>query len=136
MCFYSINKKEDLEYRYKGGSRMAEVDNENKVEGVFGGVEFNSQEQKVQAENIEGIETNIFEAENANQNVFKKVDTQLPTKPSIWSRIRATLFKDFSFKIELTPYQQKIENELNDFLHQEVSFKSFFSSSKKRNSNL
>ena len=26
-------------------------------------------------------------------------------------------------KVELTPYQQKVENEINDFLHQEITFK-------------
>ena len=28
-------------------------------------------------------------------------------------------------KVELTPYQQKIENEINDFLYQEITWQSF-----------
>lgn len=46
----------------------------------------------------------------------------LPTKIGFWSK-----FKNFCLTpitVELTPYQQKIENEINDFLHQEITFKS------------
>ena len=129
MLFYSISEISNV--RYKGGTIMAEINNENKVEGVFGGVEFGTQEQdqKEQLENIEGITGDL---ETPEQNVFKKIETNnLPTKPSLWSKIKNTLFTNVSFKIELTPYQQKVENEINEFLHQEISFKGFFSSNKK-----
>ena len=92
---------------------MAENNEENKVDGVFGGVEF-EQENKVQEE-----------------ATFTKVEAdKLPTKPSVWSKIRSFLFQEIDLtapiKVELTPYQQKVEDEINEFLHQEISFKGFW----------
>lgn len=107
---------------------MAEFNGENKVEGVFGGVNFNS-------ENAAGIQNND---ENVNNNgiktdgtIFTKVESKnLPIKPSIWTRIKSFLFQEVDLnapvKVELTPYQQKVEDEINEFLHQEISFKGFF----------
>ena len=68
---------------------------------------------------------------NEENKVFTKVETDsLPTKQSVWTKIRSFLFQEIDLnapiKIELTPYQQKIENEINEFLHQEVSFKGIF----------
>ena len=31
----------------------------------------------------------------------------------------------YDVEVELTPYQQKVEDEINDFLHQEVTWQSF-----------
>ena len=51
----------------------------------------------------------------------------LPLKRSFWTRFKAFLFQEIDLtapiKVELTPYQQKVEDEINEFLHQEVSFK-------------
>lgn len=47
----------------------------------------------------------------------------LPTKISFWSKFKSFLLQDI--KVELTPYQQKIEDEINEFLHQEVTWQSF-----------
>ena len=68
---------------------------------------------------------------NEKNKVFTKVETDsLPTKQSVWTKIRSFLFQEIDLtapiKVELTPYQQKIEDEINEFLHQEVSFKGFF----------
>lgn len=68
---------------------------------------------------------------NEENKVFTKVDAgSLPTKPSVWNKIRSFLFQEIDLnapiKVELTPYQQKIEDEINEFLHQEVSFKGIF----------
>ena len=68
---------------------------------------------------------------NGENTVFKKVESgSLPTKQSAWTKIRAFLFQEIDLnkpiKIELTPYQQKVENEINEFLHQEISFKGFW----------
>ena len=51
-----------------------------------------------------------------------KVNTQfnLPTKVSVWTKIKNFLFQEI--KVELTPKQQKIENEINEFLHQEITW--------------
>lgn len=50
--------------------------------------------------------------------------SNLPAKQKgIFSKLKAILFYDI--KVELTPYQQKVENEINDFLHQEVTWQGF-----------
>ena len=74
---------------------------------------------------------------NEENKVFTKVEAgSLPTKPSVWSKIRSFLFQEIDLtapiKVELTPYQQKIEDEINEFLHQEVSFKGIFNNNKKK----
>lgn len=51
----------------------------------------------------------------------------LPQKVSSWSKVKQFLFKEI--KVELTPYQQKVEQEVNDFLYQEITWekvKGFF----------
>ncbi len=106
---------------------MAEFNEENRVEGVFGGVQFESQDQANQ-QNI--VEPQV-QAESVSSTVFTKVEaSNLPVKPSVWSKIRTFLFQDVKWtapiKIQLTPYQQKIEDEINEFLHQEISVKGFF----------
>ena len=53
---------------------------------------------------------------------FKVANTNLPAKPSFWTKVKNVLF--YEIKVELTPYQQKVENEINDFLHQEITWKS------------
>jgi hypothetical protein len=91
---------------------MAEFNEENKVEGVFGGVNFEEA-------------SNVQVAEVSDGTVFRKVEaSELPTKPSVWSKIRSFLFQEIDLnapiKVELTPYQQKVEDEVNEFLHQDV----------------
>lgn len=51
-----------------------------------------------------------------------KVNTEfsLPTKVSVWTKIKNFLFQDI--KVELTPKQQKVEDEINEFLHQEITW--------------
>ena len=97
---------------------MAEFSEENKENGVFGGVQFESTN-----ENPEEIKN--------EEPIFTKVEEDsLPTKQSVWSKIRSFLFQEIDWtapiKVELTPYQQKVEDEINEFLHQEVSFKGFW----------
>lgn len=46
--------------------------------------------------------------------------TSLPTKVGFWSKFKTFLLQDIT--VELTPYQQKVENEVNDFLHQEITW--------------
>jgi hypothetical protein len=49
-------------------------------------------------------------------NIFKPVDTNLPAKVSFWGSVKAFL------TVELTPKQQKMEREINEFLYQEVTW--------------
>lgn len=62
-------------------------------------------------------------------NMFKPVETTLPAKQSFWSRCKAFWLQDAEeylnseFKVTLTPAQQKFEDDLNAFLHQEITWK-------------
>jgi len=109
---------------------MAEMGEEK----VFGGVEYEGSFQE-QAGNIGGVE-GIAEATVGGNSVFQRVEADaLPAKQTVWSKIRSFLFQEVDLmapiKVELTPYQQKIEDEINEFLHQEISFKGFFNIFKK-----
>ena len=51
-------------------------------------------------------------------------NSNLPTtNPSFLTKVKNILF--YEIKVELTPYEQKIEDEINDFLHQEVTWQGF-----------
>lgn len=48
----------------------------------------------------------------------------LPAKPKgFFSKLTSVLF--YEIKVELTPYQQKVEDEINEFLHQEITWQGF-----------
>lgn len=87
---------------------MADLREESKVSGVFGGVEFDNEKQPT-IENAGTIRNN-----------------NLPVKSGFWSSFKAFWLQDINFnkgiKIELTPYQQKVEDEINEFLHQEITW--------------
>ena len=61
-------------------------------------------------------------------DMFKPVETTLPAKQSFWSRMKAFWLQDADeflaqeIKVELTPKQQKMEKEINEFLYQEVTW--------------
>ena len=57
-----------------------------------------------------------------NGSVFKVVKSNLPAKVNFWTKVRNVLF--YEIKVELTPHQQKIEDELNSFLHKEITWES------------
>jgi hypothetical protein len=86
---------------------MAELGEENKVSGVFGGVQFDGEEQGVQ-----------------QAGTIRNDD--LPVKQGFWSKFKAFWLQEIDWnreiKVELTPYQQKVEDEINEFLHQEVTW--------------
>ena len=86
---------------------MADIREEN---NVFGGVEFNN--------------------DNGNNNNNEQVKTSngknLPVKQGFWTKFKNFWFQEIDWnkeiKVELTPYQQKVENEINEFLHQEITW--------------
>ena len=90
---------------------MADFGEENKVSGVFGGVEFNQE-----AGNGENF-VNAGTIRNDN----------LPVKVGFWNKFKSFWLQEIDWnkeiKVELTPYQQKIEDEINEFLHQEITWK-------------
>jgi len=57
---------------------------------------------------------------------FKPVENALPVKTGLWSKVKAFLFQEIDWnkeiKVELTPYQQKVEDEINEFLHKEITW--------------
>ena len=61
-------------------------------------------------------------------DMFKPVETTLPVKQGFWSKFKAFWLQDAEeflakeIKVELTPYQQKIEDEINEFLYQEITW--------------
>ena len=63
--------------------------------------------------------------QNENQvgaNSWQPVKRQeLPTKAGFWNKFKAFWLQEIN--VELTPMEQKIEDNLNAFLNQEVTFK-------------
>lgn len=61
-------------------------------------------------------------------DMFKPVDTTLPVKQGFWSKFKAFWLQDAEaflaqeIKVELTPRQQKIEDDINKFLYQEITW--------------
>ncbi len=58
-----------------------------------------------------GVETNVVN------------NAELPAKVGVWPKVKAFLFQEI--KVELTPAQQKFEDDLNDFLHIELTWQDF-----------
>ncbi len=74
-----------------------------------------------------GVYYKTNEISNSNEtstesSKFKVCTSTAIAKPTIWSKIKSVLLTEI--KVELTPYQQKIENEINEFLHKEITWKS------------
>ena len=90
---------------------MAEL-GQNEVSGVFGGVSFDGQVNN--------------EAENVQVNAGTIRANNLPAKVGFWQKFKAFWLQDIDWnkeiKVELTPYQQKMEDEINEFLHQEITW--------------
>ena len=59
-----------------------------------------------------------FENENEVQN--NSNSWNVPVKQGFWSKFKGFWMKEIT--VELTPYQQKIEDEINEFLHQEITW--------------
>ena len=92
----------------------------------------NCKNRKVKENLGHKIIDNSLSLSHNNTNVagenFRPIEKEKAvTKQGLWSKIRAFLFQEIDLtapiKVELTPYQQKVEDEINEFLHQEVSFK-------------
>lgn len=94
---------------------MADLGQETKIDGVFGGVAFNNQVENA----VENTAENIQNAGTIRNN-------NLPVKVGFWNKFKAFWLQEIDWnkeiKVELTPYQQKVEDEINEFLHQEVTW--------------
>ncbi len=108
---------------------MAEIPFGSELKGENGGLKDISEElNKINfnsGNSENSVEENTNNQENAGNVVgseFKVASTNLPEKTGFWTKLKNALF--YEIKIELTPHQQKIEREINDFLHQEITWKS------------
>lgn len=93
---------------------MADFNGVSKRSGVFGGVE------------LENMGGNDEQQENAGTIRQAGSGHNLPTKSGFWNKFKAFWLQDIDWnkeiKVELTPYQQKVEDEINEFLHQEITW--------------
>ena len=112
---------------------MADI---KEVNGVYGGVELGTigglgdiPENNNSVENGFGVFGNDENNNNNNNNNINNINnsaTNLPVKTGFWSKFKAFWLQEIDWnkeiKVELTPYQQKVEDEINEFLHQEITW--------------
>ena len=90
---------------------MADLGEVKNTLGVFGGIELeNSGEQPAQE----------------NAGTIRQAGSNLPTKVGFWNKFKGFWLQDIDWnreiRVELTPYEQKVEDEINEFLHQEITW--------------
>ena len=89
---------------------MAEL-GQNEVSGVFGGVSFDGQVNN--------------EAQNVQVNAGTIRTNNLPAKVGFWQKFKAFWLQDIDWnkeiKVELTPYEQKVEDEVIDLDNNETT---------------
>ena len=107
---------------------MAELGGKNKISGVFGGVEMGNTEATSGYTGTVGTVGTVGNTENAGTigNAGTIRNNNLPTKTGFWSKFKAFWLQEIDWnkeiKVVLTPYEQKIEDEINEFLHQEITW--------------
>ena len=58
-----------------------------------------------------------------SSSIFKACEnSKLPTKSDFGTQLRKVLL--YEIKVELTPHQQKIEDEINEFFHRQITWES------------
>ena len=114
-----INLSDEIEL-YKENEQKNSI----QVEQVKNGqVEEKTQLQEVQVEEkVQETKIQVQKEQEQSSN-----GQNLPIKQGFWERNKIFWFEknklNKKIKIELTPHQQKVENEINEFLHQEVTWK-------------
>lgn len=100
---------------YVGGFFGTNNNTEEQNAGSYVGGFVSNQAQGIGYENISALEDNDAK--------------KLPVKAGFWTKIKSFLFQKIDLKqeirIELSPKEEKVLNEVHDFLFQEVSFKGF-----------
>ena len=77
-----------------------------------------------------GQENNVFGGVSFENEVIENAGTikkpELPVKVGFWQKFKAFWLQNIDWnkeiKVELTPAQQKVEDEINEFLHQEITW--------------
>ncbi|MBR3003417.1 MAG: hypothetical protein IKF38_07730 [Clostridia bacterium] len=106
---------------------MADINELNGVNGVFGGVELgNIGSEGTNGNNVIG-NTSVGTNGNYGTPVTTAANAKnLPVKAGFWTKFKNFWLQDiawnYEIKVELTPYQQKVEDEINEFLHQEITW--------------
>ena len=108
-------------YQIKGGRQMGE-NPYNEITSTIENEAVKGITNTIKKVTISSEESNDSVVEEKVESKFKMAGTNLPEKTGFWTKLKNVLF--YEVKIELTPYQQKIEREINDFLHQEITWKS------------
>lgn len=92
---------------------MANIEEVNKISGAFGGVE------------LEGVKKQDQPIQE-NAGTIRQVGKDLPAKVGFWNKFKSFWLQEIDWnkeiKVELTPYQQKLEDEINDFLYQDITW--------------
>lgn len=69
---------------------------------------------------------NGAETSNVAENAGTIRNEDLPTKVGFWQKFKSFWLQEIDWnkeiKVVLTPKQQKIEDEINEFLHQEITW--------------
>ena len=85
-------------------------------------------------EQFEENKTNVFGGASFEEETIEKTQENagtirneaLPVKQSFWTKFKAFWLQDIDWnkeiKVVLTPAQQKVEDEINEFLHQEITW--------------
>lgn len=106
---------------------MAEYGEKNNGTGVYGGTEFSTQAGNVTEFGTIGTDfgTTNYSGEVV-ENAGSIKNTNLPVKNGFWSKFKAFWLQEIDWnkeiKVVLTPAQQKVEDEINEFLHQEITW--------------
>lgn len=104
---------------------MAELENENNVKaGVFGGVTFENGTET--GNDNAGIENAGTIRQPEGNGTIEASNLPVKAKTGFWAKFKAFWLQEIDWnkeiKVELTPYQQKVEDEINEFLHQEITW--------------
>ena len=62
----------------------------------------------------------ISNGKDTKEELKMEENQELPVKLGFWNKVKSFLFQEIN--VELTPYQQKVEDEINEFLHQEITW--------------
>lgn len=74
----------------------------------------------------EEVKENASVFGNVEENAGTIRNEALPVKVGFWQKFKAFWLQDIDWnkeiKVVLTPKQQKVEDEINEFLHQEITW--------------
>lgn len=95
-------------------------ENVTKNEEVLKGISNFAKTIKVgSTSNVSELELNEDSGEITSSK-FKVCSNTLPEKTSAWTKVKNALC--YRIEVKLTPYEQKIEDEINAFLYQDITW--------------